>query len=194
MMPIVDWLARRAALSPHQIALVDTASGRRLTYETWNTQVNQVAHWLQQTCHITQGQRLAILAHNSVDYLDLCFACGKLGAIVQQMNWRLSVDELAQLLNDAPLALAYNHATLPLVRELRPKLPHIRYWVAIQDKAHPDDLALTNHKNCSPENPMWPNLQWDAPWFFCYTGGTTGLPKAAVISHGNVLTDRKSVV
>jgi fatty-acyl-CoA synthase len=38
------------------------------------------------------------------------------------------------------------------------------------------------------------HLQDDDPWFFCYTGGTTGLPKAAIISHGNVIANAINTV
>ena len=42
-----------------------------------------------------KGDRVAILAHNCVEFLDVWFACGKLGAILQALNWRLTAGELA---------------------------------------------------------------------------------------------------
>lgn len=194
MMLAMDWLAQRASLSPHKTALLHASSGTPLTFAAWNAQVNQLTHWLQSRLLLQKSQRLAILAHNCIEYLDLCFATGKLGAILQHMNWRLSVEELSQLLADPPVALVYNNATLPLVRELQARCPQILYWVAIQDKARPEDITLSERSTFPTHNPPSANIQWDDPWFFCYTGGTTGLPKAAVITHGNVISNAINTV
>ena len=45
---------------------------------------------------------------NCVEYLDLWFACGKIGAICRTLNWRLTPNELAGLIADAaPTVLVY---------------------------------------------------------------------------------------
>ncbi len=193
-MLITAWLAKRAALSPHKTALFDPSNGQRLTYLAWNEQVNQLAHMLQAQMSVGKGQRIAILSHNCVSYLDLVFATAKTGAILQHMNWRLSKGELLQLLEDVPVALFYDNAMLPVVRELQSALAGIQFWVALDEKARPDDLFFSAREEYSKEAPSRPELHFNDPWFFCYTGGTTGLPKAAVISHGNVLTNAANTI
>src|SRR4051812_48256664 len=93
-MYIGDWLGRRELLSPQKVALIDAQRDyREITYREWNRAANRTAHWLR-ALGVGQGDLVAILAQNSVEYLDLWFACGKIGAIMQTLNWRLTAHEL----------------------------------------------------------------------------------------------------
>ena len=95
-----EWLARREELSPNQIGLVDVASGARLTYRALNTRSRALATLLAERYGVRAGDRVAALAANSPKYLDAFFACALLGAILTPLNWRLTVPELAVILND----------------------------------------------------------------------------------------------
>src|SRR5687767_12427934 len=108
-MYINDWLARRAALSPTKTALIDAQSGgKRITYAAWNRAADQTARALHDELGVRKGDRVAVLAMNCVDYLNLWFACGKLGAVLQALNWRLTAAELTALVDDAtPRALLF---------------------------------------------------------------------------------------
>lgn len=82
-MHIGDWLARREMLMPDKLALVDTLNGgRRITYRQWNRTANRTAHFMRERLGIRKGDRVAVLAMNCVEYLDVWFALGKLGAIL----------------------------------------------------------------------------------------------------------------
>ena len=70
-----------------------------ITYREWNAPANRTAHWLH-ALGIGEGDLVAVLAQNCVEYLDLWFACGKLGAIMQTLNWPLTAHELCGLLTD----------------------------------------------------------------------------------------------
>ncbi len=73
-----DWLGRRAWLTPDKVALVDTANGSQtVTYRQWNQAAHRSADLLR-SLGVGKGDRVAILAHNCVEYLDVWFACGKL--------------------------------------------------------------------------------------------------------------------
>lgn len=90
---ITDFLQRRAQLTPDRLAIRDTITGRDLTYAAWNAQVNQTANFLR-ALGIERGDRVAVYATNSMAYLDVWMACGKIGAILQNLNWRLTPAEL----------------------------------------------------------------------------------------------------
>ncbi len=101
-MIVGDWLGRRAQLSPNRIALLDTINGnRRITYREWSRSANRTARFLVERLGVKKGDRVAILAQNSVEYLDLWFALGRIGAILQNLNWRLTHYELEGVTNDA---------------------------------------------------------------------------------------------
>ena len=114
-----DWLGRRAWLTPDKVALVDTANGSRtVTYRQWNQAAHRSAELLC-SLGVGKGDRVAILAHNCVEYLDVWFACGKLGVILQTLNWRLTPGELGELIRDAePKVLVYGPEFVPQARVL----------------------------------------------------------------------------
>ncbi len=181
----VDWLGRRARLSPHKLALIDTITSRRITYAQWDAQANQTAHTLADL-GIGKGDRVCVLATNCVEYLDIWFACGKLGAILQNLNWRLAVRELSLLIRDAtPRVLIYSADFIPQVNELRAEWAGLRY-LALTDKAASGDLVFATRIRQPTTPPRLPHLTLDDPWVICYTGGTTGSPKGAILTHGNI--------
>ncbi|HBY98731.1 MAG TPA: long-chain fatty acid--CoA ligase [Chloroflexi bacterium] len=186
-MYIGDWLGRRAMLTPEKVALVDTSAGNEIPYREWNRQVNRLANWLRDGLGVRKGVRVAVLAMNCVEYLDVWFACGKLGAILQNLNWRLTVPELAALINDAaPRVLVYGQDFVAQAGALRPQAPSVQHFVALADKAAPGDLAFAA-RDAQPDSPPPEiELHWDDPWVICYTGGTTGPPKGAILTHGTM--------
>ena len=181
--PASDWLRHRAELSPTAVAIIDLAgaSERSLSYAELEAETNQVAHWLRAR-GIGRGERVAILAKNRLEYLLLWFACGKLGAVMQALNWRLTAAELAPILaSGQPRLLLWEQELGELVASLRPQLAVELELVDIDAPA-----GLVAARELSTEAPPRVELHHSDPWLFCYTGGTTGLPKAAVLTHGNV--------
>jgi fatty-acyl-CoA synthase len=194
---IGDWLGRRAKLTPDKIALIDTvgASERKITYAEWHRQAMRTQHFLAEELDVQKGDRVAVLAANSVDYLDVWFALGKQGAILQNLNWRLAVPELERVLLDAePVALIYSSEFSAQVDALRDRVPSARHWVAFDQASRPQDL-LFSRRDAHPDTPL-PDLElaWDDPWVLCYTGGTTGLPKGAVLTHGSMAANSINTV
>ncbi|HEY0135459.1 MAG TPA: AMP-binding protein, partial [Nannocystis sp.] len=99
-----DWLGRRARLSPDALAVLDAADGRAWTFAEWDPPVCRTARLLQ-ALGVGRGDRVAVLARNSVAFLELWLACGKLGAVLQPFNWRLTASELQALLADGDPAV-----------------------------------------------------------------------------------------
>jgi fatty-acyl-CoA synthase len=188
-MYIGDWLARREMLTPNKVALVDMRhGGRPITYRAWNRAANRTATMLRERFGVGKGDRVAVLAMNCVEYLDIWFACGKLGAILQNLSWRLTPHELGELIADAaPSVLIYGPDFTSQVDALR-KLPvAVEHFVALEDAAKADSDEAFALREGYPDLPPPPaELAWDDPWVICYTGGTTGLPKGALLTHGNI--------
>jgi fatty-acyl-CoA synthase len=189
-MIIGDWLARREMLTPDKVALLDATRGcAPVTYREWNRAANRTANFLRERCGVHKGERVAVLAKNSVAYLDIWFACGKLGAILQNLNWRLTVHELAGLVADAePSVLVYGPEVAEQAQALREGASSVRCFVALDKagKGAAGDVAFSERDEQAETPPPEVELSWDDPWIICYTGGTTGLPKGAILTHGNV--------
>lgn len=189
MSPLIapDWLARRTAYTPDRVALDDQMTRRDITYAQWNAVANQTANFLREGLGIRKGDRIAVYATNSVAYLDVWMACNKTGAILQNMNWRLTPHEIEQLLIDAaPTVLFYSREFSEQVDALRPRVGSIRHYIAFDTPATPADRLFSERDTFSPHCDS-EILAHDDVWVICYTGGTTGLPKGAMLTHGNMM-------
>lgn len=183
-----DWLGRRARLSPDRLALVDLAGGgREISYGTWDRQANQTARFLQDRLGLRHGDRVAILARNSVAYLDLWYALGKVGGILQTLNWRLTQSELLPLLREGePIALAFDREFESLAHALA-DAAHIDHRLQMDGGSGRRGTLPLATRAAYPSHAPAVSVSPDDPWLICYTGGTTGTPKGAVLTHANVL-------
>jgi fatty-acyl-CoA synthase len=100
IMNSADILTKRALLTPDREAMIELTNGVHFTYADLNQRANRAANFLQEKYGVEKGDRVSILAHNSVAYVDLLFGLGKLGAILAPLNWRLTSPELTYIVND----------------------------------------------------------------------------------------------
>ena len=103
---IPDITAQRAQLKPDAVAFRDLVRGTSLTYAELDAHVQHVAGYLQSQ-EVTEGDRVAVLCRNRVEFFELLFACAKLGAILVPLNWRMPAGELSPLLDDAEPKLLF---------------------------------------------------------------------------------------
>jgi non-ribosomal peptide synthetase component F len=83
-----DWIAHFGRRTPDKLAVVDLASGRRLTYAQFDARISRLATHLRDRLNIKRGDRVAVLALNTTDTLEVQFACGRLGAVFLPLNTR----------------------------------------------------------------------------------------------------------
>ena len=86
-----DWIKRHAERTPNKLALIDAHTDRRFTYAQFNERTNRLSSFFKDKLNLQRGDRVSILAQNSSDYYETLFACGKMGAILNTLNWRLTV-------------------------------------------------------------------------------------------------------
>ncbi len=181
-----DWIQRHAERTPDRLAMVDLASGRQLSYAQLNARANRLAAYLRDEARLQQGDRISILAKNSVDYFVVLFACSKVGVILNTLNWRLAVPELAYIVGDCtPRLLIYEPEFAPVVEELGAgyafdALLSLAAVAPAGGVTLPEALAAG-----SPHNVDGPRLTYEDTWAILYTSGTTGRPKGAQVTYGN---------
>ncbi len=191
---VPDLLGRRALLSPQRVALHCTLTERDITYAEWDRAANRTANLLR-ALGVGQGDRVAVYATNSVAYLDVWMACGKLGAVLQNLNWRLTVSELGDLIRDAaPRVLIYSNDFVEPVNQLRSDIPSVQHYVYFDVPAAEGDKAFSRRDEQADVLTHPATLHADSPWVICYTGGTTGLPKGAILTHGNMAANSINTV
>ncbi len=187
-MHAADLLSSRARLTPDRLALVELAAGRRYTYAELNARANRAAHFLRDRLGVRKGDRVSLLAHNSVVYLDLLYGLGKLGAIFAPLNWRLTGRELTYIINDCePTVLLCGPEFAATLAEMRPAL-NVRHYLSLEgaviEGALHYEAEVAQAASGEPERPA---LDADDPYCLLYTSGTTGRPKGAVLPHRQVL-------
>lgn len=164
---LVDISAKRAALRPHGVALIDVESGRTRTYAELNDRAERAAAVL--AAHgISFGDRFGLLCRNRIEFFELMFAAAKLGAILVPLSWRAPAPELAPVLADcAPKLVIYGREDAAVAEALGAPLLAL-------DGAYEALLA-----QAAPHNA---NRRWrgDDVWTLIYTSGTTGEPKAVI--------------
>jgi fatty-acyl-CoA synthase len=180
-MKYYDWTAYHAYSQPHKIAIVDLHTGREFNYAELDQRAARLADWMQGQ-GIVKGDRIAILALNCPEYMELEFACSKIGAVALPVNWRLTVPELEYIFNNStPKVLAHDIVFRDAAVDLK-KLCDISYLLEINvddpSNAYEQDLAE------SSPSPAIESLTLDDLAMIMYTSGTTGHPKGALITHG----------
>ena len=177
-----DWIAHHGANRPHHEAIRDLGTGRTFTYAELDVRVDATAAYLA-SLGIGRGDRVAVLAHNGVEFFDIQFACARTGSICVLLNWRLTVPELQFILDDsAPDLLVHDASFADAAADLQERCS-IGELLAI-DGGTPDspyEQALVRFAGHSPGRA---ELTHDDVITIMYTSGTTGLPKGAMITHG----------
>lgn len=182
---VTDWLDKRARLTPERVALVDYRDGSETTFAEWNARANRTANFLA-SLGVTKGDRVAVYASNRAEYLDLFWAAAKIGAILQNLNWRLTVHELTGVVESgAPKVFIYSEDWRPQATDLKPSFSAVEHVVAMTNPGR-GERDFGERDKMSEQLSAAPELSLDHPWGIYYTGGTTGLPKGAVLTHGNV--------
>lgn len=183
-MYIGDYLARRELYSPDRIAFIDAGKSPewRLTYRDANRRANKLANWLH-SIGVEKGERVAILARDGYEHLDLFFACGKLGAIHTALNWRLHWQELLEIFRSTtPKALIYSDDFKENVENLTAHYPLTTLY--IEGSGIAGSLHFESTLQSAPDSPVTcETLEAEDTAALIFTGGTTGLPKAAKVSH-----------
>jgi fatty-acyl-CoA synthase len=177
-----DILGERARLSPEREALLELASGRRLTYAEADARAVRMARVWREALGLARGDRVGLLARNRLEHVDAYFAAAKTGIILVPLSTRLTAAELAHPLAASGLrALLYDSALATTVAELRAAGAGVR-WVALDEPERPGDprlaeLAAALPAACFARERCEP----DDIHSLIYTSGTTGRPKGAML-------------
>lgn len=197
LMYIGDYLARRQLYTPDRLAIVDAGKNPewRLTYRQMNDRANELANWLRREAGIVKGDRVAILARDGVEHLDCFFACDKLGAIHTALNWRLHWRELLAILERTrPKVLVYSDDFIDHVAEIQLSLEKsnggnrrdrpVDHYMHIEGDGVAGSLHFESALQSSSTQPVaCEDVEAEDIVALIFTGGTTGKPKAAQVSH-----------
>jgi fatty-acyl-CoA synthase len=187
-MNVGEWVYKRAVTDPDDPFLKEAEqTDREFTNHRFNLRVNRTAHALS-SLGVTKGDRISLVMLNSSEFLEIFFACAKIGAIMAPVNFRLAVPELLYIMGDSrPKVLVYSSDFSDKIAEIkgRAAVPHcFRLGEGGEDKD--DSFADLVSDRPAGEPVPASDVGQDDPLVIMYTSGTTGDPKGAVISHQNI--------
>jgi fatty-acyl-CoA synthase len=183
-MYIGDYLARRELYSPDNLAFIDAGKSPewRLTFRDANRRANKLANWLTSQ-GVNKGDRIAILARDGYEHLDVFFACSKIGAIHTALNWRSHWRELLEIFQyTTPKFLFYSDDFKESVAQLSAHYP--LNTIHLEGSGIDGSLSFEAALQSGTETAVTcEDLEAEDIAALIFTGGTTGLPKAAQVSH-----------
>lgn len=171
---------------PAKIAVIEGAGKRRrCRFKELNEKVNTLAHGLVQM-GLKKGDFVSILLHNCLEFIEVYNALAKIGGVAAPLVYRLAPHELMLLINtcDATI-LVFGSEFAPVVNEIKPNLKTVKHYICVGEDvpswAIPYEDLSRNQMAAEPNIEIYD----DDPYYLNYTSGTTGLPKAVILSHYN---------
>jgi acyl-CoA synthetase (AMP-forming)/AMP-acid ligase II len=166
----VHSLGRAVRYYGEQVAL--SIGGKRLTFGELHNRVERIAAALSRR-GLRTGDRLAVLLPNGPEYIELVYACSRLGVIVVPLNAQYSSREIDRVLKDASARALVRHSGSP------PTRANLEWQLAL------DKEPLEASNRLCPEVYYCP----EAILAIIYTSGTTGEAKGVMLTHTNVLSN-----
>lgn len=178
-------LAVHARLQGDKLAAQDHS--RSMSFALWNERACRLANALL-GLGLSKGDRVGILAYNSVEWLEIYAALAKAGLIAVPINFRLVGKEVQYILENAGAsALIVQDQLLDLADDVRARLGRTTmHFINYGANANPagylsyEDL-ITSARSVEPDV----SVNASDPATLIYTSGTTGNPKGVLHSHKN---------
>jgi acyl-CoA synthetase (AMP-forming)/AMP-acid ligase II len=178
-------LTHTARRLPNARALIH--GDRTWTFAELDARVDRMAAALR-GLGVAKGDRVLVHSRNNNAMFESLWACFKAGAVWVPTNFRLTPAEVAFLGTSSRAVVMLRDAGFrDHALAVRAASPHLRHVIAVGDRAA-DEL---DYETLLVANaPTLPDAEADVAygdpaWFF-YTSGTTGRPKAAVLTHGQM--------
>ena len=174
-----DWIAHFGRRTPDKPAVVDLGSGREFTYAQFDSRISRLAAHLRDRLNVKRGDRVAVLAMNTTDTLEVQFACGRIGAVFLPLNTRLTVPELHYIVGDAVPVLMIHDSELSEVALSVAGLCNVASTLLLGPGGSYEAAIAA-----APPLDRAEIVTLDDMSTIMYTSGTTGQPKGAIITHG----------
>lgn len=188
---IYNFFGNKMTFCADREAILEYDTNRSFTYRDLRRRSSHVASYLVRRLSLGKGDRVGLCARNRVEFFDIFFAAYKSGVILTTYNGGLTPRELSVLVeNEAPSVLLCSEeyhekcqeicrlvSKPPLLVNLdRPGAQDYEAWLS-------EPIALPDFLPCAEDILM-----------LIHTGGTTGLPKAAMLSYRAITNNSISTV
>jgi fatty-acyl-CoA synthase len=174
-----------AQIFPNKTGARDSV--REITFQQWNERASRLANGLL-GMGLNKGDRVALLAYNCVEWLEIYVAIAKAGLIAVPINFRLVGPEIEFIVENCEAgAMIVQEDFREEIDGIRANLPipEDRYLLfgstSTRAGYHSYEEIISRSRSGNPAM----NILAEDPWTIMYTSGTTGKPKGAIRNHGN---------
>jgi len=171
MFNVADWLDRWAFKRPLKTAVIDADEGLSATYAELSAKSKRLAGGINAE-GLRKGDRLAVLLENSIEFLELFFACSRLGVLFTPLSFRWSKQDMEVVLK---------HCSPKLLVASKQLLENYDGVKALEEL--PTLLVESNYSSLLKEGVMEVSLNAEDPQVLMYTAGTTGRPKGCILPY-----------
>ncbi|MGG1396659.1 fatty acid--CoA ligase [Bacillus salipaludis] len=178
---------------PNKEAIFDVRKNIRFTYKEWNERINSLANALIME-GVKKGDRVSTFLFNTEELGSAFFACAKIGAVFNPINFRLTSEEVAYILVDAsPKVVLFERALEPIIANIENCFPAISFWYIDEDTPI---YAKNFHEKLGAVSSelVQVKVEENDLYAIMYTSGTTGRPKGVMHSHRNMIEQSMLVI
>ena len=180
---IADVARVNAARFPDEDAVVDGT--RRLTWRQLHERVTRLANGLRHGLGLHAGDRISVIAENSLEYYELYHGTAAARVIDVPLNQRLALSELGSIVERVnPRVIFHDEPHREAAEALAATVGATLVAIGTSDTAGLtyDSLLADSSTGRLDDHPIPSD-----PATICFTGGTTGQPKGCVITHGALI-------
>ncbi len=178
-------ICRNARLHGRKTAWYEAETDRSVTFVEFRSMTDNLAAALRDL-EIGRGDRIGVLAKNSLEFFLIYGAAAAVGAVVLPVNWRLSAGEVAFNLKDGEAKILFADPEFAeTVKAIRADLPALRHGYSLSSPG--DGLAAFFDLSATTRTIAAEDLDADSDFFIIHTAAVAGRPRGAMLSHANLL-------
>ncbi len=186
-MNVADLFARAACYCPEKKALIFGA--RSYTYAEMNRIIDALARYLA-GIGVSKGDRVSIYMANRPEWILFYYAIAKIGAISVCVPGAYKKEEMKEVVNDSLSSVLISSEELIPQFPAPESIPGIRMVIVAE---RDEILQAAMRGEATPGAPIEIETSGDDATAILYTGGTTGTPKGAMLTHRNLLYSAQNV-
>jgi len=173
----------RVRFSGKHEAIYDYIMDEHYTYCDLDTRSDKLSWFLTKKLGLSKGDRIGFCSSNSIAFFDAYFSSYKTGIIVTTYNCLLHAKELLPMIeNETPKIIFYSSEFIETIRTLKGNCTE-QEFICIDENREEDRYSYAEIiSNEEYEIPEMPELNFEDIQMLIHTGGTTGIPKAAMMS------------
>jgi fatty-acyl-CoA synthase len=184
VMNLGQLLTQTAKLYPTHIGLVQ--SEQHWTWAQINDRVNAMVSALREL-GVTKGDKILVQSRNNLQLFESCWVAFSLGCVWVPTNFRLTPTEVSYLSSSSGAKILICEDIFPdHIDAAKMRTPSLSYVISIgtaRDGELNYESLVSQHIGCKAEHAV---VEYDDPLWFFYTSGTTGKPKAGILTHGQM--------